>query len=127
MTQAKTHPVSFAPERAWHATKRTKPEARQDLKPVYGDRSRICQQSCLASHKVFNPMSKPVLTGPRTTSIAPRGNCCEADRTFRYATSSRYLPLFLKMTGREKSRPSSAIKGGGGGTGLARSTIARAA
>src|SRR6476620_5693424 len=64
-------------------------------------------------------------TGPRTTSIAPRGNWPATDRTFGYL--SRYLPVFLKMTGREKSRPSSAMRGGGGGTGLARSTIASAA
>jgi hypothetical protein len=38
-----------------------------------------------------------------------------------------HLLFFLKMTGSEKSKPSSAIRGGGGGTGLARSTIAMAA
>ena len=38
-----------------------------------------------------------------------------------------YFAFFLKMTGREKSKPSSAMRGGGGGTGLARSTIATAA
>jgi hypothetical protein len=32
-----------------------------------------------------------------------------------------HFAFFLKMTGKEKSKPSSATRGGGGGTGLARS------
>jgi hypothetical protein len=31
-----------------------------------------------------------------------------------------HFAFFLKMTGKEKSKPSSATRGGGGGTGLAR-------
>jgi len=54
-----TRLMSFVPALAWQATKRTEPEARQGLKPMYGGRFRICLMSCLISQSVRIQKHRP--------------------------------------------------------------------
>src|SRR6476620_9951053 len=66
----------------------------------------------------------------RKRSKAKAATDCRITRTRRWRRPKlifNQFEFFLKITGREKSNPSSATRGGGGGTGLARSTITIAA